>query len=57
MDLIKFIVSCAAGVVGVAIFAWMASFLLPIVLGISGITISIMVIFFVGKTVYTAFKH
>ncbi len=57
MDLIKFIVSCAAGVVGLAIFAWMASFLLPIVLGISGIAIFIMIIFFVGKAVYSAFRN
>lgn len=57
MDLIKFIVSSAAGLAGLALFAWIASFLLPIVLGISGVTISIMVIFFVGKTVYSAFKN
>ena len=57
MDLIKFIVNCAAGLAGLAFFAWIASFLLPIMLGISGITISIMVIFFVGKAVYSAFKN
>lgn len=57
MDSIKFIVNCAAGLVGLAFFAWLASFLLPIVLGISGIAIFIMVIFFVGKAVYNAFKN